>query len=175
MQKVVPKDCRHLKQIIHECIERLGPNCDLNFIDVSNMVDLTNVFSHPNHRFNGDISRWDVSHVEDMMGLFAGSEFNGDISKWDVSKATSMGLMFERSEFNGDISGWKIAKGAVLDFMFAYSMFRGDISAWNLTYEQSAFRMFEGSVLDLEDKIPDWFKARDETEPVVSALAGNHP
>ena len=36
-------------------------------------------------RFNGDISKWDVSNVRNMNEMFCDSEFNGDISKWNVS------------------------------------------------------------------------------------------
>jgi surface protein len=37
-----------------------------------------------NSRFNGDISKWDVSNVTDMSNMFSNSLFNGDISKWNV-------------------------------------------------------------------------------------------
>jgi hypothetical protein len=35
-----------------------------------------------NPAYKGDISKWDVSSVEDMSGMFARSVFNGDISQW---------------------------------------------------------------------------------------------
>jgi len=42
-------------------------------------------------KFNGDISGWDVSKVEDMSGMFSGtSDFNGDIGGWDVSNVEDM-------------------------------------------------------------------------------------
>ena len=44
--------------------------------------------------FNGDISRWNVSNVTNMWGMFASSEFNGDISGWDVSNVTDRQYMF---------------------------------------------------------------------------------
>ena len=41
--------------------------------------------------FNGDISKWDVSSVNDMTGMFYYEVvFNGDISKWDVSSVNGM-------------------------------------------------------------------------------------
>ena len=40
--------------------------------------------------------------------MFSYSRFNGDISKWDVSNVTDMGGMFSNSKFNGDISVWKL-------------------------------------------------------------------
>jgi surface protein len=36
-------------------------------------------------QFNGDISDWDVSNVQDMSYMFPDSQFNGDISRWNVS------------------------------------------------------------------------------------------
>jgi hypothetical protein len=38
-----------------------------------------------NSQFNGDISQWDVSGVENMDNMFKNSQFNGDISQWDLS------------------------------------------------------------------------------------------
>jgi surface protein len=46
-----------------------------------------------------------------MSWMFANSAFNGDISKWDVSSVEDMSGMFARSVFNGDISQWKIKEG----------------------------------------------------------------
>jgi len=37
-------------------------------------------------KFNGDISKWDVSNVTDMINMFENGVFNGDISKWDVTQ-----------------------------------------------------------------------------------------
>ena len=45
--------------------------------------------------FNGDISNWDTSKVEDMYRMFLDSKFNGDISKWNVSNVKYMGCMFK--------------------------------------------------------------------------------
>ena len=47
------------------------------------------------HKFNGDISKWDVSRVTNMDNMFyQASLFNADLSKWDVSRVTNMGRMF---------------------------------------------------------------------------------
>ncbi|MGI9256047.1 MAG: BspA family leucine-rich repeat surface protein, partial [Salinispira sp.] len=65
-------------------------------------------FSSTSH-FNGDISRWDVSSVMNMQGMFllAGT-FNSDISGWDVSSVTNMDAMFlNASAFNQDLEEWK--------------------------------------------------------------------
>merc|ERR1719163_2094570 len=71
--------------------------------------------------FNGDISKWDVSSVADMDGMFSwATAFNGDISKWDVSSVDTMSYMFRwATSFNGDISKWDVSSVKDMDHMFA--------------------------------------------------------
>ena len=57
-------------------------------------------------RFNGDISSWDVSNVEDMYSMFRGSDFDGDVSKWDVSSVKDMRNMFDNSPLEGKEPSW---------------------------------------------------------------------
>ena len=49
--------------------------------------------------------------------MFSCSYCNTDISKWDVSNVTSMKGMFSHSEFNGDISNWNA------EHAYTYNMF----------------------------------------------------
>ena len=53
-----------------------------------------------------------------MDSMFAESKFNGDISKWDVSKVKNMSYMFAYSKFNKDISNWQINKNCNTSNMF---------------------------------------------------------
>jgi len=53
-----------------------------------------------------------------MHEMFEKSKFNGDISKWDVSNVSMMDEMFHGSIFNQDISNWKIKKSANIKNMF---------------------------------------------------------
>ena len=68
--------------------------------------------------FNGNISEWDVSAVENMAYMFAWSKFNGNISDWDVRNVINMRGMFAYSKFNMDISNWEIHPKSVTYDMF---------------------------------------------------------
>ena len=107
-EQVQPKTKEELKKIIEKNIKKNGNNCDLNFIDVSLIKDMSFLFQ--GSKFNGDISKWDVSKVTNMSYMFLDSKFNGDISKWNVSNVEYMEFMFRHSKFNGDISKWGVSK-----------------------------------------------------------------
>ena len=57
--------------------------------------------------FDGDISRWTVSGVEDISCMFLdAASFSGDISDWDVSSVTNMNEMFRGAgSFNQELCG----------------------------------------------------------------------
>ena len=119
-----------LKALINQRIEEQGPNCDLNDIDVSGIVDMSLLFF--NTDFNGDISQWDVSNVRDMSFMFCRSKFNGDISRWNVTNVMDMCCTFLESRFNGDISNWNVC-----------------------TTEMTS--MFRESTLEVNGKTPNWY------------------
>ncbi len=62
----IAKDKEHLKALIREAIKKDGYECDLNFIDVSQITDMGGMFACS--RFNGDISKWDL-HGRDINEL----------------------------------------------------------------------------------------------------------
>ncbi len=215
-KRVVAKNVVDLKKIIKEAIAKYGNNCDLNFIDVSKVTNMRDLFRQS--EFNGDISEWNVSKVTNMEGLFFYSSFTGDISKWnvsnvtnmshmfhcskfngeishwDVSKVTNMAAMFDASEFNGDISRWEVSNvrnmfGLFRDsefdgnisewnvsnvknmgYMFENSQFNGDISKWNVSTKCEANGMFFRSVLEEDEKIPNWYKSDKIVEKPANDL-----
>ncbi len=138
--EIVANDGEHLRRLIEETILEKGPNCDLNFIDVSNVKDMRGMFC--GSEFNGDISKWDVSGVENMNGMFSQSKFNGDISGWNVSNVKSMAWIFSDSRFNGDVSKWDVSGVENMNGAFRRSDFDGDISQWDVSNVRSMRWMF---------------------------------
>lgn len=135
-----------MENIIRETIEKEGNNCDLNFIDTSGIKNMSYLFEDPKFRdFNGDISKWNVSNVTDMRGMFFFSKFNGDISKWDVSNVQLFNCMFyNNGVFSGDLSKWNVTKKA-RDFanMFNNAVkFNSDISGWDVSGAWNMAEMF---------------------------------
>ena len=50
--------------------------------------------------FDGEISKWDVSRVQNMRDMFLGAtSFNGNLTQWDVSSVQDMPDMFGRATF----------------------------------------------------------------------------
>ena len=113
-----PKTKGELQDIIKQRIKAEGNEVDLNDIDVSNITDMSYLFSHTN--FNGDISTWDVSNVTNMYQMFCGcAKFNKDISNWNVSNVTNMnGMFYLCYNFNQDISDWDVSNVNDIKYMF---------------------------------------------------------
>ena len=105
---VQPKTKEELKDIIEDTIVDQGYHCDLNFIDTSNITDMSCLFCYS--KFNGDISKWNVSKVRSMTSMFYKSKFNGDISKWNVSNVRNMEDMFKFSPLEGHEPKWYFNK-----------------------------------------------------------------
>ncbi len=146
----------HLEQIIQKVIEEDGADCDLNFIDVSNIRNMSFLFNYS--EFNGDISGWNVSNVKDMSCMFQGCQFNGDISNWDVSNVKDMSSMFQESAFDGDLSNWNVEKVKTMNSMFSWSSFNSDLSRWKVGKGVDTANMFDETPLAKSNDLPKWYK-----------------
>ena len=131
---VTVKTRNELSKLIEKTMKEKGPNCDLNFID--------------------------VSKITDMSDLFVKSDFNGDISGWNVSGVKDMALMFLDSSFNQDISGWYVSNVKDMSRMFDGSKFTGDISKWDVSGVKDMIGMFEKSKLEKLNKSPKWYRGK---------------
>ena len=109
-----PTNKQALVDEITRAMDAHGNEVNLNYIDVSDITDMSFLFSSDTtegyelEAFNGDISKWDVSKVTDMFAMFWGAtSFNGDISKWKVEKVTDMIFIFnDATSFKQNLDAW---------------------------------------------------------------------
>ena len=73
-----PKTKNELISLLEKLIEEKGKNADLNGIDVSDITDMSELFTDLDpHNIN--ISKWNVSNVKDMVSMFDNCKnFNSD-------------------------------------------------------------------------------------------------
>lgn len=69
------KSKKALQDLIKNAIKKYGPNCDLNWIDTSDITDMRMLF----YDIDARVAKNDIL-----------ASFAGDISKWNVSKVTTM-------------------------------------------------------------------------------------
>lgn len=165
---VVAKHRVHLKQLINRTINKQGPDCDLNFIDVSKVMDMSRLFARS--RFDGDISSWKVSDECDLSCIFRGSrlEESGKAKSWldkvyrervENSKNAD-GVMVARSRAHlkalidsmvwlegdrCDLNGIDISRVTNMNYLFEFSLFDGDISKWDVSHVTEMDYMFADS------------------------------
>ena len=146
-----------IKRIIKQEIERLGPEANLNHIDVSEVTNMSELFmclnsGYPLYRYryklSPDISEWDVSNVKTMTNMFRDCiAFDSYIGDWDVSNVTSMWNMFcGCDKFNQPIGDWDVSNVKQMHCMFYKARnFNQDIGNWNVSNVEDMNSMFEGA------------------------------
>lgn len=106
--KYFPKNKKELQDIIaNKTIDFNSNNINLNDVDISKISDFSFLFSY-NPDANPDVSKWDVSHVTNMRGLFSRCHnFEGKgLENWDVSNVKDMSGMFDGCEELKKIPSW---------------------------------------------------------------------
>ena len=88
-----PKSKEELIENIKELIKQ--DIYDFNCIDTSEITDMSDLFNDIQVRKNFNVSKWNVSNVKYINGIFNGCKyFDCDLSKWDVSNVKDMTNMF---------------------------------------------------------------------------------
>ena len=70
--------------------------------------------------FNQEISKWYVSNVKDMEGMFRfAMSFNQPLNNWNVSNVTNMGMIFLGAySFNQHLNNWDVSNVKNTENMF---------------------------------------------------------
>lgn len=130
-----PQTKDELITIISNFIEKYGDDVDLNFIDTSQITDMSHLFKKfPN--FNGDIDLWNVSNVKDFNAMFKDCKKleQMNLTHWNVEKCKDFSDMFyncKSLKTIGDISNWDISKAKFMINMFdGCSSLVLDLSKW---------------------------------------------
>ena len=136
---------------------RMRNNWNISNWNVSNVTNMSGAFygileTYTAFSFNGiDLSSWDVSSVEYMVGMFANSpiydartnktwvDLFGDISSWDVSSVKDMSQMFSVSPASYAASGGRVF-GHFLEV---------DLSSWDMSNVENISWMFAGQNIDI--------------------------
>ena len=150
----------HLEQLIEIGQELFGDDGNFNWIDTSEITDMSYLFGVGNNSvdFNGHIELWDVSNVADMTGMFYEAEsFNQPIGDWDVSNVTNMSWMFYGTyEFNQPLGDWDVSNVTDMTEMFdKAASFNQSIGNWNVSNVNNMPWMF-ASAYDFNQPIGDW-------------------
>lgn len=94
-------------------------NTDGSKWNVSTVTSMFGMFNNASI-FNQDIGLWNTVSVQNMGSMFAGaSQFNQDIGSWNTSNVTFMASMFNNAfAFNRDIGGWDVSSATTFNSMF---------------------------------------------------------
>ena len=127
--------------------------------------------------FNGEISGWDVSSVEDMEGIFAdASSFNQPLNSWNVSSVKNMGNMFSRAFlFDQPLDSWNVSNVERMKFMFAASAFNQPLNSWDVSSVETMENMFAGASFNQPLNFWNVSSVENMREMFIHASAFNQP
>ena len=108
------------------------------YLDVSNVTDMTSMFSSYGRNSTGlnavpDVSRWNTGNVTNLSSMFSSYGYNSknlaivpDVSSWNTSNVTKMGSMFDSYGYKStglnavpDVSSWNTSNVTKMGSMFA--------------------------------------------------------
>jgi surface protein len=153
-----PETKKELLDLMRQLIKERGNDGNFNDIDTSNITDMSRLFINNRENFNGDISKWDVSNVTNMKGMFEGCKlFNRPLNDWDVSSVENMESMFCHCEsFNQPLDKWDVSNVDNMWYMFnSCTSFNQDISKWNTS---KASAMWTFTKCPIEEKYKPKFR-----------------
>lgn len=123
-------DWRSFNNAFHGCSELVSVSGG----DVSKVINMDAMFKEARKFSQGDISRWDVSHLKSAASMFLWAEtFNLPIDQWNTSSLVDMRLMFHNAKaFNGAIGNWDTKNVDSMQWVFrGASAFNQPLTHWN--------------------------------------------
>jgi surface protein len=135
---------------------------DVSSWNVSNVKDMSNMFSGTSSLTNLDVSSWNVSNVKDMSNMFSGTSSltNLDVSSWNVSNVKDMSNMFSgtSSLTNLDVSSWNVSNVKDMSNMFSgtSSLTNLDVSNWDVSSVTNMSGMFAVTYALTELDVSKW-------------------
>ncbi len=142
-----------LQAEITEAIKLHGNEVNLNYIDTSEVTDMSKLFEDKKD-FNGDISKWDVSEATNMIRMFQNArKFNQPLTTWNVSKVTDMYGMFQNARaFNQPLTTWNVSKVTDMGAMFNLARaFNQPLNSWNISSVTNMREMFRAATVFNQD------------------------
>ena len=97
---------------------------DINFLNTSNITNMSYMFNGCNNLTSLDLSNWDTSNVTDIRQMFAycSKLTSLDLSNFDTSNVKDMSSMFAQCNnlTSLDLSNWDTSQVTNMSYMFYY-------------------------------------------------------
>ena len=174
-QKYKVTSKKELRNIIKTYSEK-NPIGSLNWIDVSNISDMSYLFSNTN--YYGDVSEWDLSNVNDTRYIFYKSQaYENIVKKLKSAESISKYEQIFINKFKYVVNYKKELRQIVVTYskknptaslnwidtskitdmsnLFSMTKYNGDISEWNVSNVTDMGYMFYKNIL-FNQPIVDW-------------------
>ncbi len=136
---LTPRNKAHLRELLK------NPKIPLSKINTRYIRDMSYLFclqaplekkgicTPYRENFSG-IETWDVSHVENMEGMFMNQvHFNHSLKRWNTGHVRNFSYMFANAtSFNQPLNSWNTSRGVDFSYMFANATsFNQPLNSWN--------------------------------------------
>ena len=160
-----PKNFDDLRELLEQLLDERGKDADLNDIDISEINTFYDIntnlglFEHLDPH-NIDISLWDVSNVESMIGTFyMCHNFTGQgLENWSPIKCKDISYMFQHCyKFDCNLGNWDVSNVVDMSCMFfGCKKFTGQgLENWKPIKCTNMSYMFDSTEVK---KYPSWYK-----------------
>ncbi|CCM73352.1 Chitinase [Helicobacter heilmannii ASB1.4] len=124
--------------------------------------------------FSG-IGKWDVSHVENMEGMFMNQmHFNEPLQHWNTARVKNFSYMFANAtRFNQPLNSWNTSSGVDFSYMFANATrFNQPLNSWNTSSGVDFSYMFYHAKI-FNQPLSHWNRTRHNFPKNLSYMFAN--